>query len=174
MQTFLPYPDFDRSAQVLDSQRLGKQRVEAMQLLKVLSQGPYRYDSEQKRQVKTPWYNHPAAQMWRGYEFALFAYGKSICDEWTSRGYKDSCLLKMWAIIMDNTSGVIGSTLKLPPWLGNFHFHASHRANLFRKNPTHYGQFGWHEDPAMPYFWPTKEGFEPKTYIFETATEIIL
>jgi len=29
MQTFLPYPDFARSAAVLDRQRLGKQRLEA-------------------------------------------------------------------------------------------------------------------------------------------------
>ena len=34
MQTFLPYPDFARSAAVLDRQRLGKQRVEVLQILK--------------------------------------------------------------------------------------------------------------------------------------------
>ena len=40
MQTFLPFPDFKMSAQVLDYKRLGKQRVEALQILKTLKIGP--------------------------------------------------------------------------------------------------------------------------------------
>jgi Pyrimidine dimer DNA glycosylase len=36
MQTFLPYPDFVACARVLDSRRLGKQRVEALQILRAL------------------------------------------------------------------------------------------------------------------------------------------
>lgn len=36
MQTFLPYEDFNQSTAVLDRQRLGKQRVEALQLLKAI------------------------------------------------------------------------------------------------------------------------------------------
>ena len=35
MQTFLPYPDFVKSAQCLDYRRLGKQRVEAKQILEI-------------------------------------------------------------------------------------------------------------------------------------------
>jgi hypothetical protein len=37
MQTFLPYPDFRKSAEVLDRQRLGKQRVEGLQLINSLA-----------------------------------------------------------------------------------------------------------------------------------------
>jgi len=33
MQTFLPYPDLRDSVACLDNKRLGKQRVEAMQIL---------------------------------------------------------------------------------------------------------------------------------------------
>jgi len=36
MQTFLPFPDFQQSAAVLDRARLGKQRVEALQTLRAL------------------------------------------------------------------------------------------------------------------------------------------
>jgi hypothetical protein len=36
MQTFLPLPDFIESAKVLDYKRLGKQRVEAWQILKAI------------------------------------------------------------------------------------------------------------------------------------------
>jgi hypothetical protein len=34
VQTFLPYADFAESARVLDRARLGKQRVEALQVLR--------------------------------------------------------------------------------------------------------------------------------------------
>ena len=62
MQTFLPYSDFERSAKTLDYKRLGKQRVEAYQILQALSDPNY------------GWQNHPAVKMWRGYEEALVAY----------------------------------------------------------------------------------------------------
>jgi hypothetical protein len=42
VQTFLPYPDFAASAAsaaALDSKRLGKQRVEALQVLRALTIG---------------------------------------------------------------------------------------------------------------------------------------
>lgn len=37
MQTFLPYPDFRQSAKVLDRARLGKQRVECLQLARAIA-----------------------------------------------------------------------------------------------------------------------------------------
>ena len=36
MQTFLPYPNFKRTAKVLDYRRLGKQRVEGMQIINAI------------------------------------------------------------------------------------------------------------------------------------------
>ena len=56
MQTFLPYDDFVLSLDCLDYRRLGKQRVEAMQLLNAM------------KREKGGWINHPATKMWRGYE----------------------------------------------------------------------------------------------------------
>ena len=41
MQTFLPYPDFAASAAALDTRRLGKQRVEALQVLRALTRVTY-------------------------------------------------------------------------------------------------------------------------------------
>jgi hypothetical protein len=40
MQTFLPYPDFRESLQVLDNKRLGKQRVEAYQIISAITGRP--------------------------------------------------------------------------------------------------------------------------------------
>lgn len=61
VQTFLPYPDFERSAAVLDPARLGKQRVETLQVLRALELPDY------------GWRNHPAVGMWRGRTPALVA-----------------------------------------------------------------------------------------------------
>lgn len=130
MQTFLPYPDFRASAACLDWRRLGKQRVEAFQLLRVL------------RGRTRGYANHPAATMWRGHEAALGAYMNAVIDEWVSRGYRNS--MKKARV----------SRYRSPAWLGDEAFHASHRANLLRKDPVHYGRFGWREDPARPYVWP--------------------
>jgi hypothetical protein len=41
MQTFLPYPDFGATAAVLDARRLGKQRVETVQVLRALTVSGY-------------------------------------------------------------------------------------------------------------------------------------
>ena len=133
MQTFLPYNDFRKSAQVLDRQRLGKQRVETLQLLKALA-------GETKG-----WVNHPAAKMWRGYENALVIYGVAMCDEWIKRGYKDTCRDKILAYRNYDTAVVV------PKWLGREDFHASHRSNLLRKNPEYYSKFGWDESNDLEY-----------------------
>lgn len=143
MQTFLPYPYFEMSAEVLDVKRLGKQRVEALQILKVI----------ESRSTKG-WANHPAVAMWRGYEFALFNYQKAICNEWTSRGYKDTCLEKSFEIV----TRINCTQSSNPPWLGNRLFHQSHRSNLLRKLPEHYSKY-FEESIAndLPYVWPTKD-----------------
>jgi hypothetical protein len=144
VQTFLPYPDFRRSAQVLDRARLGKQRLEAYQLLRIL-----RGEAQGKG-----WANHPALRMWKGYPEALAEYGMAVCVEWKARGYTDN--------MMPHFVRMRGGTkrARLPPWFGDDRLHASHRANLLRKDPLFYGRFGWEEDPAMPYFWPVPS--EPK------------
>lgn len=134
MQTFLPYPDFRESAQCLDYRRLGKQRVEAMQILKAL------------RGETKGWVNHPATKMWSGYEDALGLYMNVMIDEWISRGYNNT----MQKYEFDNTYLV-----DLPPWFGDEEFHASHRANLLRKDPEHYGQFNWEESSELEYVWPS-------------------
>ena len=72
MQTFLPYKSFTKSAKCLDNKRLGKQRVEAMQILNVLL----------SKDKKAGWHNHPAVLQWKGYEGTLFDYLLSCADEW--------------------------------------------------------------------------------------------
>ena len=48
--------------------------------------------------------------------------------------------------------------MKLPVWLGKEEFHASHRANLLRKDYEFYSQYGWTEDSSNPYVWHDDKG----------------
>lgn len=137
MQTFLAYPDFAASAKVLDVKRLGKQRVEAWQLIRAIN-------GETKG-----WANHPAAVMWRGHLPALHMYGRAVCSEWIGRGYNDTMLDRFeW-----------NDTFTLPRWFGDEAFHAAHRSNLLRKDPVWYGQFNWFEPDDLDYIWPAPIDF---------------
>lgn len=131
MQTFLPYPSFIQSVQVLDMRRLGKQRVEAQQILNTLSG------------KSLGWKNHPAVKMWAGYENALSNYLAFAINEWTARGYVNNMARPKFH-----------SQLTMPRWWGGA-IHASHRSNLLRKNPEWYGRLGWVEANNMEYVWPT-------------------
>jgi len=130
LNTFLPYEDFATSAKVLDRQRLGKQRVEVLQLL------------------RGQWLNHPASRMWRGFEFQLAEYGIAVCREWVARGYKDSCLdkIRLEAARFKETAR--------PDWVGDPAFHLAHQSNLVRKLPEHYRQFFPDVSVDIPYIWP--------------------
>jgi hypothetical protein len=151
MQTFLPYPDFARSAQVLDRARLGKQRVESIQVVRAVTIPTY------------GWRNHPAAVMWRGHLEALGAYSFAITAEWTSQGYADTCAATIAADLA--TSGVTAVRTQddladaglLPPWLGDEDFHRSHRSALLRKDPEHYGPLFPDVPDDLPYVWPGKD-----------------
>lgn len=150
MQTFLPYSNYVDSARCLDYRRLGKQRVEAKQILQALGVpvgGPL-------SGKPSSWRSHPATRMWEGYEYALCVYAIAVCQEWRQRGYKDTLLPQF----MDAANGILraGGDSSAPEWLGCDAFHASHRSNLLRKLPEHYSQFGWSEPNDISYVWPSR------------------
>lgn len=135
MQTFVPYgSDFEMNAKCLDRQRLGKQRVEAWQILNAL-QG-----------LSKGWINHPAVRMWRCHTDSLARYGVAVCKEWIERGYKDSMLERFSPYLSSGSDG--------PEWLERVDVILSHRSNLVRKLPKHYSRL-WPSVPAnLPYIWP--------------------
>lgn len=149
MQTFLPYPCYEQSARVLDRARLGKQRVEAYQILCSLHRIRYNKDTHMWELFDSRWKNHPAVLMWENHSLSLCEYTKAMISEWSKRGYKDSCLEK----ILYFESIIHQENIK-PSFIGNKEFHASHRSNLLRKFPEHYRQFGWKEPDNLSYFWP--------------------
>lgn len=121
MQTFIPSTSFRMCAQILDYRRLGKQRVECLQILQALA-----------GQSKG-WINHPATQQWKGCEVALIHYGLVMCDEWVYRKYKDTCFDKIAAFF-----DVFGQDLVMPSWWGDDSIHRSHRSRLVEKAESHY------------------------------------
>ena len=134
MQTFLPYDNFEESASVLDWKRLGKQRVEAMQIVNAIEK-------------QTGWRHHPVVHMWTPYIPALKHYTNVMIEEWIKRGYNNTM----------NLYDVTEYEYDPPNWLGNKTFHSSHRANLLRKDFLYYSQFEWAENPENPYVWLNKE-----------------
>ena len=132
MQTFLPYADFKASAKCLDYKRLGKQRVEAMQIYNIVS----------GERTTGGWVNHPAVKMWRGYANALATYYNTIRAEWLYRGYNNTMpILKVTAPV------------EYPTFIGDNDFHDSHKSNLLRKDPEFYGQYLWEVPNNLAYIW---------------------
>lgn len=144
MQTFLPYPSFQRSARVLDRRRLGKQRVEALQCLRALRIAGY------------GWRHHPVVRMWRGYDEALAAYGLAVCREWVRAGHADTVAGKIVAELgrVPRPQAELRRAARLPPWLGRRAFHRSHRSALVRKDPDRYRPLFPDVPDDLPYVWP--------------------
>jgi hypothetical protein len=116
LNTFLPWPDYERSARDLHMQLLNAQRREALQL--IMGQFP----------------GHPAAMAWRGHHWQLAQYGLWCCHEWTRRGYADSCEPQIRSILdgLEDTG--------VPRWFGRQSVHDEWKARLLSKYPAHYAK----------------------------------
>lgn len=138
MQTFLPYPNYIRSVQALDSKRLGKQRVECLQIINIL----------EGKQASKGWKNHPAVKMWEGYTNSLKYYCNCCIDEWVYRGYKNT--MQKYPVDHQNED---------PWWIGNKDFHRAMRARLIVKDRDYYFPKFRLDDGFNDgkYFWPVNE-----------------
>ena len=146
MQTFLPHRSFLQSLAWLDYKRLGKQRVEAFQILCALGHNQALHE----RRLRNPnakqvvgWTNHPATLMWRGYEESLVVYYNASIECWKDRGYKNTL----------PTLKINLAKLTTPEWLGWDKFHLSHQSNLLRKDFKHYSHY-FNVRTDLPYVWP--------------------
>lgn len=140
MQTFVPSASVTESVRCLDVKRLGKQRVETLQIMKALA-------GESKG-----WVNHPAVRMWRGHEGSLMAYQVETCNYWTSHyGYKDTCLDKTYSVFDEHFDH---TNTSFPEWWGDSRVHDSHKNALVFKNPEHYKAYWPDAIPVYNYYWP--------------------
>lgn len=161
---------FNQTAKTLDYKRLGKQRVEAMQLLNILlnrfkidndyktydevkellqkydsSNWPYTqtYTFTKNRVEKNGWKKHPALTMWKGYVEELKLYFNCIVNEWKRREYKNNLPLE----------NVDTKNLRIPPFLQNEDFIKIQRQNLIRKNQKYYSEYWKDLEPTEGYLW---------------------
>lgn len=135
MMTFLIMSDFVENATYLDNRRLGKQRIEGVQILDALKNG-------------TGWRSHPITKSWEGHEAALKYYINCIIREWVKRGFQNS--IPEYDLSME--------IIVYPWWVFWNRLHQSHRAMLLRKDPTFYqGKFEVEpEYLCHGYIWPNK------------------
>jgi hypothetical protein len=124
---------------VLDYKRLGKQRSEALQILKALLGMVKHYKSQ------------PQARAWSGYESALCEYGIVCCEEWKNRGYVDNTKIIFEMIKFQRLKG---KEVIMPKWVGYEPFHSNQRSRLLYKNYNWYSQFDWKEEPLEDYYFP--------------------
>lgn len=118
MMTFVTSSSLIECAKSLDYKRLGKQRVEAYQILRTLKGHSH------------GWKNHPAVKMWEGHTDALALYMNAMIEEWVSRGYKNT--MKIEDVPTDSP---------FPWWFTWKPLQESHRASLKRKAPSEYTHF---------------------------------
>lgn len=139
---------------MLDQARLGKQRVEALQVLRGLIVPGY------------GWRHHPAVRMWTGYEEALVRYGLDVCAVWVADGRADTCAATLRTDFDGHRRGApvrtrqrLADAGELPPWLGDPAFHRSHQSALLRKAPEAYAPSFPDVPDDLPYVWPTSDRF---------------
>lgn len=156
LRTLLPYGDFHKSVEVLDTYRVVRQAHEALLVLNALVGGPKHHIGK----------NADAAMaMWRGYEPALGFYttmcirecharnGKSIhpAPHLFADGYGVNPAYKFHEHMRPL------SEIAYPEWLWNEELHASHRALLLRCDIGFYVYKGWLDDKTDDFLWPEPE-----------------
>jgi hypothetical protein len=139
MQTFLPYANFAKSAEVLDYKRLNSQRRESHSIIRILK-GEWNSNA---------WIHHPAVLMWTGCEESLKLYFNDMVKEWVKRGYVNNYEL----------FEIDESKLVDPWWMGNEDFHRAMRSRLIEKNPDFYTK-KFPDDKGFndgKYLWPVMD-----------------
>jgi len=150
MQTFLPYADFKKCAQVLDKRRCFAQVREAKQIL----------DTLEGR--KKGYRNHPAVLMWKNFEHSLYNYLLEIARECLNRNIK---ITKNWDTITILRSEYLDNTIpRYPFWMYDTDILTkiinSHRYNLYLKDPVFYNRYSNYNNITIEtccldckYFW---------------------
>lgn len=133
MMTFVLSSDLILSMSWLSNRHLGKQRVEALQIINTILYGG-------------GWSNHPAVNAWRDHLSGLQYYYNCCLTEWCNRGFKNTMKL----IDLDDYT--------LPDWVYWDDIHYSHQAMLCRKD-----QFYQFDVPEYylnkGYMWPGNNTF---------------
>ncbi len=138
MMIWLPYPDFTKSVSCLNTQHLNRQRANCQVLSKSFI-SPNR------------WNHVPTFKAWKNY-YEVFQYYHDVCvKEWVKRGFRTIAVLY---------EAPKPDKRDLPWFIGEEQYHASHRSNLLRLDPTYAGIEGWREPSNLPYLWPNMNNYQ--------------
>jgi len=151
----------------LDYQRLGKQRVEAYQIINILE-----YYDEHGEMPKQGWTDHKVTRMWKGHTKALKCYFNHAVKYWIKLGYENNMNLyenvdcEIIQCTFDGRRAIFEKQANkdtFPIWFSFPPFHFSHRAALYMKNPQEYSYLV--DDNVKPYIgrgylWPSDHGNE--------------
>jgi hypothetical protein len=155
MQTFLIDKDLQNSSQLLDYRRLGKQRVEAIQVADVLLRKAGLLNDGKKG-----WINHVVLSYWYNEEGnwlpALLDYTQVTIDEWISRGYKNTIDLTKWRNLVGQYPYLF--RFDNPPWAKYAdEIILTHRAKLLQKDTVYYMNTFMEHNIAIPFNWQNME-----------------
>lgn len=150
MMTFIIMADFILNAALLDDQRLGKQRVEAKQIVDII---------EGKKKA---WSNHPIVLAWTPFLIGLKYYTNCIISEWINRGRVNN--MELYPDLPD--------MIPIPWWAQWDRLIQSHRAMLLRKDPFYYkNKFTCESEyNQYGYIWPHKISYENRMTDLELIT----
>jgi len=140
MQTFMTHDNYMDTAKALDNKRLGKQRVEAYQILKAL-RGDYNDTGA--------WVNHPATVMWRNHQYDLALYGLTISMEFYERGFDGYNMVETFNDLTAQLRN--DNTERYPWWVNDQLLRYTHQSNLVRKDADYYD---FDVPDNIPYVWP--------------------
>lgn len=115
MQSFVTDSCLLTCVKNLDNKRLGKQRLEGLQMLNSIYSGS----------TRGLFHNH-CTKMWKNHPLALQAYINFCIQEWIFRGFKNT--MKIFPEYSE----------QMPDWFYWKSLQRSHRANLLRKNLAFY------------------------------------
>lgn len=119
VNTFILTNSPKNCVKLLDYRRLGKQRVEAKQIIDAI-----------ENPKSNGWSNHPVTKMWKNDVLGLKYYFNCCVDEWIDRGYKNTMI--KYIIEFDDEKDIL-------PWFYyNKQIQESFKASLLRKNPEYY------------------------------------
>ena len=180
MNTFLPYADFESSAACLDNKRLGKQRLECYQLL-MLTIDPTK-TGWRRHPAAMMWHNHETSLVGY-FLFCCIEWKRRGFRDTLTQSLIDAVRRAIDHVEHCTVSGIVNAknvrlmiafdrTLELnfnedyseslrtlmnrrnhPAWIDHPASISGFRSNLLRKDPKHYGQFGWTENSDLDYFW---------------------
>lgn len=165
VNTFVVDSDLARNASLLDTKRLGKQRIEAKEIIDIL-------ESLDRGVIpkKKGWMNHPATKMWYGYTNALKVYYNYILTEFKKRSDHNTMQYYDIDVSLYYVNPYIGNgnfkfpftEYSFPPWFAFPPFILAQRASLIRKSPEIYNDiFNCEEiQPYLQYgyLWPSNHG----------------